>query len=148
YASAAFQEFPFSSFSRNVKRHGMTLAEVLRTGWQGTELKGSVDALLLPTLLIMDKPTLELSIVDSKGHVLAAAKEEMDSLTDKASIDRAVSVIAKKITRVFPFEGAVLGKNADNVTINLGYSAGRGIKAGDVLEVYGMQTGKLGRAQT
>lgn len=147
FSSAAFQEYAPSLLERATKRIGRPVSEMLRAGWQDTDLKAAVDALLLPTVLPGAKPVIELSLIDSNGRVLAAAKEELDSLGDKASVDRAVAVVAKKITRVFPFEGAVLAKDADKVTINLGYGAGRGVKAGDVLEVYGVQTGKKGLSQ-
>jgi hypothetical protein len=42
----------------------------------------------------------------------------------------------------------VLTKEADKAFINIGYGSGRGVKAGDVLEVYGVQAGKFGRSQT
>jgi hypothetical protein len=148
YSTAAFKDYSLALFTSTAKKLGLTPTDMLRKGWQETDLKASVDALLLPTLLILDKPVLELSVVDSKGQILAAAKEELDSLNDKAAIDRAVSVIAKKIIRTFPFEGAILSKNANRASINLGYRSGRGIKSGDELEVFGMQAGKLGRTQT
>ena len=54
------------------------MGELIRRGWQDTDLKASVDALLMPTLITSGKAVLELSVVDSMGHVLAAAKEELD----------------------------------------------------------------------
>lgn len=147
FASSAFKEFPMSLYERAAKKSGKTLGDLLRGGWVDTELKSVVDALLIPTAIIGPKPALELSIVDSQGRILAAAREDMETLTDTASIDRAVAVLAKKLTRAFPFEGAVISKEADKVTINVGYSHGRGIKAGDVLDVYGVQLEKLGMSQ-
>ncbi len=147
FSSSAFKEYPLALYQRSLKRTGRSLTDTLKIGWQETELKAVVDAVLVPTVVAGDNPTLELSVVDSTGRVLAAAKEDLESLSDKTSMDRAVAVIAKKITRSFPFEGAVLSKEADKVIINIGQAQGRGIKAGDVIDVYGVQAEKLGRSQ-
>lgn len=149
FASSAFKEYQTALFERNAARAGRSISQAVRQGWYDTDLKASVDAVLLPTLAFGgSKTSLELSIIDSRGRVLAAAAEPLDSLEDKENIARAVSQIAKRITRAFPFEGSILSKEADKVTINLGYSAGRGIRSGDVLDVYGVQSEKYGRSQT
>lgn len=147
FAAAAFKEFPRAMYEAAVTRTGKTGAEVLTKGWQDTDLKAKVDALILPTVVAGATPLLELSAIDSKGKVLAAAEEELGSLADKASIDRAVELLAKKLARAFPFEGAVLSKEGDKVTVNIGYAQGRGLKPGDVLEVFGVQSGKHGLSQ-
>lgn len=147
FSTAAFKEYPLALYERTARRAGKPLSDLLKAGWQETDLKTVVDALLVPTVIVGDKPALELSVVDSEGRVIAGAREDLETLTDSATIDRTVAVLAKKITRSFPFEGAVTGKNADKVVINVGYAHGRGIKAGDVLDVYGMQAEKLGLAQ-
>ncbi len=147
FSSAAFKEYPIALLDRASKRIGRGLPQMLRQGWGDTDLKATVDALLLPTIIPGPKPSLELSVVDSAGRVIAAAKEDLDNVNDKASVDRAVAVVAKKITRAFPFEGAVLSKEADKVVINLGYGAGRGVKAGDVLDVYGVVSANKGLVQ-
>ena len=147
FSSAAFKEYPASLLERAAQHLHRSVNDMLRLGWHDTELKATLDAMLLPTVITGDKPALELSVVDGSGRVLAAAKEDLDSLADKASVDRAVAVLAKKITRAFPFEGAVMGREGDKVTINLGYGAGRGVKAGDVLDVYGTQAQKKGLVQ-
>lgn len=148
FSSMAFSEVAPIVFTRGAKKAGKTPTELMKSGWQETNLKANVDALLRPTLIMKGKPVIELSVVDSQGQTLAAAKESLDSITDAASVARAVAVIGKKITRAFPFEGAVLKKSADNVTLNLGYGSGRSIKPGDRLEVFGIQSDKLGRNQT
>lgn len=148
FASAAFKEFQTALFERNAERAGRSSAEALRKGWQDTELKASVDAVLLPTMAFGgSKASLELSVIDSRGRVLAAAAESLDDPEDKESIARAVGQIAKKIARAFPFEGAILSKEADKVVINIGYSSGRGIRAGDSLDISGVQSEKFGRTQ-
>lgn len=149
FASAAFKEYQAALFERNAARAGRSTSKALRQGWFDTDLKASVDAVLLPTLALGgNKASLELSVIDSRGKVLAAAAEPLENPEDKENIARAISQIAKRITRAFPFEGAVLGKEADKVTVNLGYSAGRAIRAGDVLDVFGIQSEKFGRSQT
>jgi hypothetical protein len=149
FASAAFKEFQTALFERNAERAGRSSAEALRKGWQDTELKASVDAVLLPTLAFGgSKASLELSVIDSRGRVLAAAAESLDDPEDKESIARAVGQIARKIARAFPFEGAILSKEADKVVINIGYSSGRGIRAGDTLDISGVQSEKFGRTQS
>ena len=146
YASTAFKEYPFTLYDQMVHRSGKNSGEILRTGWHDSELKGVVDAVLVPTVVTGSSPTLELSVIDSHGRVLSAAKEELAGLTDLGAVDRAVALIAKKISRVFPFEGAVLSKSADEATINLGQSQGRDVQVGDLLDVYGQQAAKLGRS--
>jgi hypothetical protein len=149
FSSAAFKEFQTALFERNAERAGRSSTEALRKGWQDTELKASVDAVLLPTLAFGgSKASLELSVIDSRGRVLAAAAESLDDPEDKESIARAVGQIAKKIARAFPFEGAILSKEADKVVINIGYSSGRGIRAGDTLDISGVQSEKFGRTQS
>ncbi len=146
FATSAFKEYPFALYDQAVHLAGKTTSEVLRAGWQDQELKTVVDAVLVPTVVTGPTPTLELSVIGSRGQILSAAKEELSGLTDRGAVDRAVASIAQKIARVFPFEGAVLSKAADEVTINLGQGQGRDVQVGDVLDVYGQQTAKLGRS--
>lgn len=149
FASSAFKEYQTALFERQAERAGRSSTQALFKGWQDTELKASVDAVLLPTIAFGgSNASLELSVIDSRGRVLAAAAETLDNPDDKESINRAVGQIAKRIARAFPFEGAVLSKDPDKVTINIGYASGRGIKAGDVLDISGIQTEKMGRTQT
>ena len=149
FASSAFKEFQTALFERQAERAGRSTTQALRKGWQDTDLKGSVDAVLQPTMAFgSSKTSLELSVIDSRGRVLAAAAEVLENPDDKENINRAIGQIAKRITRTFPFEGAVLAKESDKVTINIGYTSGRGLKAGDILDISGIQTEKMGRTQT
>jgi hypothetical protein len=148
FSSTAFREFSPSLFRQAIKTSGLSLGAVTARGWQATDLKSKVDALVLPTLILKPKPILEMSFVDSTGRVIAAAKEPVDNPMDDHSIDRAVGTIAAKISRVFPFEGAVLRKEGEKIAINLGYGTGRSVEVNDVLDIYGIVTAKDGRNQT
>ena len=148
FSSTAFQEVQFTTFNRLAKQNGENLTRLQKEGWQATQLKSQIDALLLPTLVLNQSPYIELSVIDSRGRILAAAKEKLDGIDDSASINRSLIVLSQKINRAFPFEGAVLDKTSEFVQLNLGFGAGRSIKSGDTLDVHGIQTDKTGRSQT
>jgi len=58
------------------------------------------------------------------------------------------NTISKKIIRTFPFEGAIINADTKKAEINIGYSSGRGIKSGDLLDVYGAAPDLKGKVQT
>ena len=147
FSSMAFKEVSFEEFEQKLQRSGKSLKDVARHGWRNTDLKAMVDAVIVPTIVLGSTPVLELSVIDSYGRVMAAGKENLLSLDDLNALDRAVGSVGKRIDRVFPFEGAVLKKEADKVVINLGRSQGRGVKVGDQLDLFGLQTEKLGHSQ-
>ncbi len=147
YATQAFQELGAVALNRLTKKANLSLPTLLRRGWAETPLKQHLDAVILPTLVLKDPPVLELSVVDSRGKVLAAAKENLENPRDAAAVDHAVAMIAKKISRSFPFEGAVTRVEGNNITVNLGSGFGRNVKAGDQFDLYGVQTGEFGGAQ-
>ena len=122
-----------SSFIRETKLENMPVSQILKFGWVNSTLKSKVDVVIQPVIVQEEKPILELSIIDSEGKVLAAAKEELVSLNDFASINHAVSQITKRVMRKFPFEGSVLRKNKEQVVINLGHNSGRLAKVNDNL---------------
>ena len=147
FNAPAFKEFSYQEFSSKIQNTGLGLREILRDGWKGTDLNGYVDAAIVPTVVLGARPQIELSIIDSKAHVLAAAKEELTDLADGPALERAISSIGAKISRVFPFEGSVLKKDGDRIVINMGRSQGRGLKIGDQLDLYGLQAEKFGHSQ-
>jgi hypothetical protein len=144
FSSNTFVEFPGTNFETELRESGMSLVEVLSNGWQQSDLKGKLDAVVLPTIVTGENPTLEISVIDSTGKTIAAAKEDLESLTDKASIDHSVAAVAKKILQAFPFEGAVLGKKGEIAQINMGKNSNRALHVGDELEVFGNQSAKRG----
>lgn len=148
FSTAAFQEYPLDLLEKHLKNYGAGSSDILAKGWSDLEVKKLIDVLLVPTVVFEDKTILQLSMIDSNGVTVAAAKEILDDITDTASINRAIGDIAKKVIRAFPFEGAVLSKNGTSVGINLGFSSGRGVKAGDIFDIYGLQVEKHGRSKT
>lgn len=144
YAATAFLEYPAANFESELRTSGLTLAELLAKGWQQSDLKGKVDAVVLPTLITGEKPALELTVIDSRGETIAAAKEDLDDLSDRTAIEHAIGNVAKKITQAFPFEGAILSKTGDNAVINIGKDSGRSLKVGDILDLFGNQSAKNG----
>lgn len=149
FALTSFEKYPTESFLDAASRSGRTLGEMIKKGWATTDIKSSVDVAVVPTIVFNKSKnmTLEISLVDSKGQVIAAAKEILEDLDDKAAVAQAVRGITEKLTRIYPFEGAVIGKEDADIKINLGYSSGRGVRKGDELLVYGIQSDKLGQKQ-
>ena len=147
FSSAAFKEQPLAFLKREMKRNLLSIDRLVRQGWSTSDLKASIDAVLLPTVVMADRPELQLAMIDSKGQTLAAAKERLRNLSDENSIDQAVADLTKKIIEIFPFEGAVLGKSGEQVKINLGFNSGRGVKIGDQLSVDGVQSSPDGCSQ-
>lgn len=141
FASGVFREVAEETLTSE-----LTPERMIKDGWFNTALKGSLDALLLPTVVIGEPSTVELSLIDSKGQVLAAAKDRLGSVTDKGAIDQAVRTIASQLLATFPFEGAIIAKNGDQVTINMGQT-GHALKPGYEFEIYGLQSDKTGREQ-
>jgi hypothetical protein len=144
FSTAAFREAPVSLFERAAKSTRFDFLELKRRGWSNTPLKSQLDALMVPTVIMGIKPAIEISLIDNSGTVMAAAREEIETSMELPSIDRAIYVLAQKIIKSFPFEGAVTSKDGDLVTINIGHAQGRGVKAGDIVDVYGVQVGRFG----
>lgn len=144
FSTAAFKEVPQGVFGKALETAQIDSTELKRRGWETTPFKATFDVLMVPTIITGAKPAIEISLVNSSGQVLAAAREELESISDDASIDRALYVVSHKIIKSFPFEGAVVGKEADKVLVNIGHAQGRGIKAGDLVDVYGVQAEKFG----
>lgn len=144
FSTAAFREAPVSLVERAAKSTRSDFLELKRKGWSNTPLKSQLDALMVPTVIMGAKPAIEISLIDNSGTVMAAAREEIDSSMEFPSIDRAIYVVAQKIVKSFPFEGAVTSKDGDLVAINIGHAQGRGVKAGDLVDVYGVQVGRFG----
>lgn len=141
----SFKDLSSDELHRRLVGTGQTLSAIVKRGWHKTDLKAGLDVLIRPTLVVGNQKTLELSFIDSKGRVIVAAKETLDDLSDASAVDHAFASITKKIKRKFPFEGAVLGQEDSQVTINLGSDSGRLIQKGDKVEVYGVQAGPYGR---
>lgn len=148
FSSPAFKELQQALFLNSLSKLGLTPFSITQEGWAESDLKSKLDGLLLPTIIFADKTYLELSIIDSQAKIIAAAKEPLTDLKDKAAITKAMDAVYKRLNRAFPFEGAVLEKSGAKVTINIGYAAGRSIKAGDMLDVFGTQSEKQGRSKT
>jgi len=150
FSGGAFSEYPAADFARSLRLADLTMGQAVKKGWNQTDLKAVVDAAILPSISIQQdsqNPLMELSLIDSKGMVLAAAREKLDSLKDEAAIRRSMEVLAAKIIRAFPFEGAVIGKEAKHVTINIGRVSGRGLSVGDLAEIHGIQGDAKGKNQ-
>lgn len=148
FGTTAFRELPLALYERDMHRSGKSRSEIIKSGWQNTELKAEADAIVLPTIILGAKPALELSVIDSQGRILAAGKEDLQSLSDRVGVEHAMANLATKIIRAFPYEGAILAKTTNDVTFNIGSSSSRGIRAGDILDVYGTLSGKQGLSQT
>ncbi len=147
YSNAAFQSVEYSKVAEAARTAGVSLSQILTKGWQSTELKAHLNAVLLPTIIMSGEQHLELSLIDSHGNILAAAKERLVGSGDKRTMMATVAKVAEKIIEAFPFEGAVIGKESELIRINLGFNSGRGVQVGDELDVYGTQLDKLGRQQ-
>jgi hypothetical protein len=144
FSTAAFKEAPLAVIERAMRASNLDAANLARKGWSTLPIKATLDALMVPTIVTGAKNSIEISMVDSYGHVIAAAREELDSSMDQASIDRAMQIVSEKIIRSYPFEGAVIGKESDRVTVNIGHAQGRGIRSGDLIDVFGVQAERLG----
>jgi len=139
-----FSEVTKNKLNQGIQNEGKSIESLLRQGWKDTSLKGSLDMIVVPTIVSGTPMVIELSVIDSQAKVIAAAKEIVRNTSDFRSINDAVKSIALKIRRKFPFEGAVIAAENGVITTNFGTDSGRIIKAGDTLEVYGSQPNKLG----
>ncbi len=148
FSLSAFKDYSNDLLKRDLKIYDLSMAKIMRSGWQKTDLKSKVDALIVPTVVFENPPSIELSVVDSRGQVIAAAKEQLESISDKVALDQALKAISRKIAAVFPFEGSVLSDSGNQVTINLGFKSGTGIKIGDRVAVYGTQTDPTGNEKS
>ncbi len=147
FGSMAFKEVPLEQVEQKAKKIATDIRTIGKRGWRNTDLNAIMDAVIQPNLVMGPRPILEMSVLSSEGKVIAAAKEELASIDDLNALDKNIAKIAERIDRVFPFEGAVLKRDGDNVVINLGRTQGFGIKVGDQFDLYGAQSEKLGRRQ-
>jgi tetratricopeptide (TPR) repeat protein len=144
FASTAFAEYPLSSLEADLRSNELTLGNILSSGWQQSDIKGKLDAVVLPTISVGDRPILEISVVDSTGHTIGAAKEDLENMTDGTAIEHSLASTARKIIEAFPFEGAVLSKTGELAQINIGTGSGRGLTIGDEFAIYGNQSARKG----
>lgn len=148
FKSKMYNEVPLSFLQKFLEKENLTINELMHKGWNNEDIKAKVDAIILPTLIIRDQKTLELSFIDSRGKVLAAAKERLSAIRDKNSILQAVNIISNRINKAYPFEGAIIKTDNNSLEINIGHSSDISLATGDLLEVYGIQYDKLGKKQT
>lgn len=141
----SFSLIDLNFFMSKVKEN--KLKSFLKKGWYNSNLKAHVDAILLPTIISGNKSLLELSVIDSKGHTLAAATEYFKDVDDIASFDQSIKSIAQKLINIFPFEGTIIDKDKEKIIINMGENSHVGIKIKDKIEVYGSQKNNYGTQQ-
>lgn len=147
FTKIAFKEVKQLTIDRYMKKESLSLSHILKKGWNNSALKNKVDALIIPTILSKEK-TIELSIMDSKGIILAAAKADFNKIDDKVNFDSTINNIANKIAANYPFEGAILSKSNGKYIVNIGAQSARFIKKGDHFFVYGIQSSKKGQNKT
>lgn len=144
FSKGAFEEVPLVQIETAAKKAKTTLPQLIKNGWQKTGVKAVADAVIVPTVILGNQKSLELSLVNDAGKVLAATKTAFSS---NAPVAKLFVDLSQNIMRGFPFEGAIAQKNGDKVEINLG-SSPYGLKEGDELEVYGNQADKKGQKKS
>lgn len=144
FSKGAFEEASLVQIEAAAKKAKKTLPQLIKNGWQKTGVKAVADAVIVPTIILGNQKSLELSLVSSTGKVLAATKTAFSS---NAPVAKLFTDLSQNIMRGFPFEGAIAQKNGDKVEINLG-SSPYGLKEGDELEVYGNQADKKGQKKS
>lgn len=147
WSTLAFIQVPWDKVLKAAAQSGDPYSKFIGSGWSQTDLKAHLDVMIVPTVVEQVPPLLELALIDSNGVVLAAAKEKLDSFRNASQIDQTVKQLAEKLTKFFPFEGAVLKATGKVATINIGESSGRSLAIGETINVYGAQKDKLGRAE-
>jgi hypothetical protein len=148
-----FKALPFVQTSRQkfdeaLTQDGIELAKAMREGWDKTALKSLVDALIVPTISTGDHPFLELKIIDSSGKVIAAGKSDIELPFNKTALNASFDSLARQIIDVYPFEGAITAKSGENYKINIGHDHGLRLNKGDIFEIQGTQTDRMGKART
>lgn len=146
--SGSFDKIPHSEVQRLTHDMPRLRQTLQKKGWAGTALHRSIDAVILPSIVVGDKISIELAVINSQGKTIAAGKSRLEGPPNLQTLQAATDRISEKILRRFPFEGAITEKNGKKITINLGYSRGNIIKVGDHLDILGNQTDQFGRNQT
>ena len=141
-------EYPYESLVRSIQAQGKSLEELLASGWSNLEVKAKLDALVLPTILIKNGDLhMELSLYSNKGEVLLATSHPAGSLDQPAAYDKLMKEMAVRVNRSFPFEGAVLAANGNQLRINFNRKNAKFLEPDDLIEVFGRQINPLGSAQ-
>lgn len=141
----SFKKVARSVLEKEAWKSNRTISDIHKKGWHGSPLEHRIDALLKPVIVIGRKIHLELSIIDSKGKVIAAAKRPLSSIRDREAIMDATSEITETLTNVYPFEGGIKTKNGNMIEINIGSKSNRSIQIGKTIDVYGNQNGEFGK---
>ena len=131
-----FEEVATSQVNKLISSLKTSIDDLASTGWGTTPLKSIIDAIIVPTLIVSDQWILELSLINSKGLVISAAKERLANDINRDDIRRATQVIAGNLAKKFPFEGSVIGKDEKYFIVNLGTGTGHSVKDGDLLNIY------------
>jgi tetratricopeptide (TPR) repeat protein len=135
---------PDRVFDEVVSQSKRQVTDLLKFGWANTIIKSKVDALLRPTIALDPVPTLELSLISSSGRIISAAAIKVSAVDDRDSIDAAVRELSAKLSKSFPFEGAVASVESKNILINVGKAHQRGLEIDDWVDIYGTQTSRDG----
>jgi hypothetical protein len=141
----SFKRVGISSIQKGFEESELTISYALKHGWNDTDLKSTVDALVVPVLTANgSKVKLEISLIDSMGRVLAAARETLSGENRRKMVADAVNTIVEKIGRLFPFEGTLI-EAKERYAINIGSKHKRSILTGDKVFVWGVQSDKTGK---
>ena len=149
FSQKPFVEFPKALLYKTVNQAGFEMKSLVANGWHQSDLKGKLDAIVVPTLVTSgDKEALELAVIGSGGKTMASVASELAEVDDEATIVENMSRLAAQLSDGFPFEGSVKSVSGKNVLINIGRRDERRLKPENQVNIYGLQVSERGQKQT
>jgi len=137
--------------------HKMDIETISTEGWNKTPLVGELQAIIIPKLSTIPRgKILELILISPKTQIIAANYRLLKNFNNKAIYENIVHELVQKLLAAFPFEGSILKKKNQILTINLGEYSGAALDIGDQLLILGNQLSpqahmstyqKIGRAK-
>ncbi len=130
----------------HMKRMGLMLPDIIKTGWNNTSLNPYIDVIIVPELIAAADTKLFLNIYTSNGKKLLSIFE---ILKNPNSPKKVIKSLSRKLAKMFPFEGIINSvKDKKKVLINLGEDSHSGLKVNQTFSVLGMKFDQNGTGIT
>ena len=124
-----------------------SIEDVIESGWKNLDLISSLDAVVVPTIIFNNPPVIELSVIDSDGKVITAAKADLEGDDHEKVLRTTIEKLVKSISESFPFEGSVIKVTRKKIRINIGSKSGFGIQKKRYVDIFGTQRSETGNVQ-
>ncbi|WP_141730883.1 PEGA domain-containing protein [Oligoflexus tunisiensis] len=139
-----FIEADWERVSQVLDRNGLSLQQIGRQGWNQPDLVAEFEWALRPTLILGPASSLELSLINADGRVIAASLQRLTARPDSKVMRAMFHQASLELSNWLPFEGSLVDAEKDGFRINLSQQTGHTLKVGETLRLHGLQDDAAG----